>query len=464
MTGLIIAGVSLYAQSWTDIFTLSAWGKGVITPYAFSGEDSSVSAATTTSGNAPQVGFTVKGTGRSEKIGFHIDAAWDGGVPDVGDNAKIWVKPFDFLKLTAGWFLEDDFRGTIGTTEFVTWLLPNSGKDEDAFFTRFQAEAGAHFKLEPLFWWDSKWNDLVIEGAFGSNVAPIGSNNGDARAPRNLVGLSAEDVYKGMQIGIGYKIPEIGFARAQFIGNKRKQLVPDYSWNALTKGQLVWDGLSKNSDADIIEAAFTYTQIDGLIAEAGVKLPQQYTTDVGFEEYPALMPNPAVPTADAEERIVQRPVTLALGADWTPSFFDALNIIARFDFSFGGQIEEKEHHLVKFGSVAGIWVFASYKITDNVKAGVDFGMEIKEKDEWQQPIGRPRLDRMTGSDYTDFGIGPWIELSFGGGRIRTGAMIIIPGSERYIWVNDNSLGYEFQPIFSGKPVVSFPISFTYNLY
>jgi len=461
---LAIASVSLHAQSWLDIFEFSGWGRGVITPYAFSGEDSSVSAITTTSGNKPQIGFTIKGTGRSERIGFYIDANWDGGIPGAGDNAKVWVRPFDFIKLTGGWFMEDDLRGTIPTSEFVSWLLPNSGKDEDAYFTRFQAKAGAHFKLEPLCWLDSPWNGLLIEGAFGSNVSPLGTSTGDERAPRHIIGLKAEDVYKGMQIGIGYKFPEIGFIRFQFIGNRRNQLVPDYTWRSFPRGQLVWDGLTKNTDADVIEGGLSFTRIKGLTVEAGVKIPLEYTTDVSFEEYPALKPNPAVPSADTDERIVQRPYYMAFGANWTPSFFEALNIIARFDYSFDGKIEEKGHHLVKFGSSMSVWILASYKIMGNWKVGVDFGMEIKKEDQWQQPIGRPRLDRTAGSGYTDYGIGPWVELSFGGGRIRTGPVIMIPGSERYAWISGNSTGYEFQQAFSGHPVVSFPISFTYNFY
>jgi hypothetical protein len=458
----VISGLPAQAQSWTDCFKLSAWGKGVITPYAFSGEDSSVSAATTTSGNFPQVGFTVEGTAPSKNIGFLVDANWDGGIPGAGDNAKIWVKPFSFLKLSAGKFVEDDLRGTVGITEFVSWLLPNSGKDEDAFFTRFQARLGAHFKLEPLFWMDSKWNGLLIEGAFGSNVAPVGSNKGDARAPRNLVGLDAADVYKGMQIGVGYKIPEIGLIRFQFIGNKRDQLVPDYTNIAFPRGQLVWDGLSKNSDADVVEGAFLFDYIEGLGVEAGVKIPFEYKSDVAFEEYPALKPNQAIPVVDTEERIVQRPYSLAFGANWTPSFLESLNIIARFDFSFGGKIEEEGHHLLKFGSDMSIWIMPAYKIMDRIKVGIDFGMEIRGEDEWQQPIGRPRQERTAGSSYTDIGIGPWVELALGGGRIRTGPMIIIPGSERYLWVSGNSTMYEFQPAFSGEPVISLPISFTYN--
>lgn len=458
----VILGLPVYAQVWTDNFKLNAWGKGVVTPLAFSDGDTSVSAATTTSGNYPQVGFSVAGTAPGKKIGFLVDAYWDGGIPDVGDNAKVWVQPFSFIKLTAGWFIEDDLRGTVGNTEFSSWLLPAGGKDEDAIFTRFQAKLGAHFKLEPLYWVDSSWNGLMIEGAFGSSVAPTGSNNGDIRANRNLIGLNAADVYKGMQIGLGYKIPQIGFARFQFIGNNRTQLKPDFTNNGYPKGQSVFSGLSKNSDADVIEGAFRFSRIEGLNVDAGVKIPFQYVTDTRFIEYPALMPNGEKETADMDERTVQRPTSIALGISWTPSFLDSFNIVVLFDVSFGGQIEETGHHLLKFGLNTGLWIMPSYKITETLKAGVDFGMHIHKKDEWQQPIGRPRQDILPDADYTDMGIGIWIELALGGGRIRTGPMIMIPGAERYMWIGNNSLGYEFRPAFTTEPVISLPVSFTYN--
>jgi hypothetical protein len=455
-------GLPAHAQSWTDNFKLNAWGKGVISPIAFSGGDSSVSAATTTSGNYPQVGFSVAGTAPGKKIGFLVDAYWDGGMPGVGDNAKVWVQPFGFIKLTAGWFVEDDLRGTIGNTEFASWLLPGGGKSEDAIFTRFQAKLGAHFKVEPLYWLDSPWKGLMIEGAFGSSSAPAGSNNGDIRANRNLIGLDAADVYKGMQIGLGYKISTIGFARVQFIGNNRTQLKPDYTNNGYPRGQNVFDGLSKNSDADVIEAAFRFSRIEGLNVDAGVKIPLEYKTDTQFIEYPALPPNGEKETADLDERTVKRPTGAALGINWTPSFLESFNVVVLFDISFGSRIEETGHHLLKFGANTGAWIMPSYKITENIKAGVDFGMYIHKKDEWQQPIGRPRADILSDKDYTDIGIGVWVELALGGGRIRTGPMIMIPGAERYMWVEGNSLGYEFRPAFTTEPVISLPISFTYN--
>ena len=456
-------GVYLQAESWIDNFRFSAWGRGVITPLAFSGDYSSVSAATSTPSGFPDVGFTIYGTAPGQRIGFVIEAQWNGASPAAGENAKVWVQPFDFLRLTAGAFTEDELRGTVAPSEFASWLLPNGGANEDGIFSRFKSTLGAHFSIRPLLWLDSPWNGLLIAGAFGSNVSPTGTNPGEGRAPRRVEGLDAADVFRGMQIAIGYTIPDIGLFRVQFIGNNRAWLVPNYTNNAIPDGQLVWSGLSMSRDADVVEAAFRFTGVPGLNVDVGVKIPFEYTTDVGFVEYPAMNPHPPVVSSNGEERIVQRPYAVSLGVNWTPAFFSDLNLTARLDLTFGGWVKEEDVRLINFGASTAIWLLASYRVSDTVRVGLDFGVEMKSVDEWQQPIGRPFPPERQGlNGFTDVGIGPWVEMELGGGRIRTGPMIIIPGSPRYFWMGGNSPGHEFMPAFSGDPVISFPISFTYS--
>jgi len=472
LSAVLLAAICLTigAASWTDLFKISTWGRVVITPYAFSGDDSSVSASTFTGGIWPTIGVKIDGTSPSGKVGlvfnpvFCIDS--DIGsyvkIPEIGGNAKAWVKPFDCLKLTSGWFSEDDFRGTVGTTEFASWLLPNSGKDEDAIFTRFRAALGAHFKIEPLAYFDAYWNKLMIEGAFGTSLASTGASNGDSRANRNIIDLDAADVYKRMQIGVGYWWTGVGFFRAQFIGNNRSQLRADYQNAGYYDGQYLSYGLSTSGDADVIEAAVKLTCINGLDLDVGAKLPLKYTADTSFTEYPALKPNAAVVTVDGDERIVQKPYCVSAAVNWEPWFFLPFGLTARVDASFGGTIEETGHHKIIFGSDLAVWILPSYRIIDELKVGIDFGMEIKQRDQWQQPIGKEIASKTEGSDYLDIGVGPWVELDVGGGRVRTGAMIMLPGSERWTWVSGNSTGYEFRQTFTGEPVVSFPISVTYS--
>ncbi|HCC36881.1 MAG TPA: hypothetical protein DEQ14_04310 [Treponema sp.] len=453
--GLLLAIVLLFAgfSAYADI-ELSAWGRAVVTPFAFSGDDSSVSAATNTWDERPRIGFSVQGISESERIGFIADLFWGGGVPGVGDNAKVWVRPFDFLKITAGWFNEDNLRGTVGNTEFTSWLLPKGGYDQDNIFTRFQATTGAHFSITPL-------EGLYIEAAFGSSAIP-GSDEQSARSFSNIVNNTIEDVYKAIQVGAGYKIPEIGFARAQFVGNNRKQLRPNI-YTGIEEGTILMRGLTKNRDSDVLEAAFQYSGLDGLNVDIGGKFPFEYETDTSVLMYPALgnIPQQPVVNADKETVKVQEAYSVAIGAVWTPSFLDSLSILVRADMSFGGWKEMPGVYRIELAPTYNVWVNPSYRITSFVRAGLDIGLDIKGKDQWQEPIGRPRENRTVGSDHTDFGIGAWVELQVGGGTVKTGVLAMIPGNER--WEYHADLADKWKQVYSGDPIITIPISFTYSL-
>jgi hypothetical protein len=444
IAAFVFISFSLYAE-----INLSGWGRFVITPISFSGDNSSVSAATYNSSDRPNIGFSISGISENEKFGFLVDTAWDGGTPRLHDNAKAWVKPFSIFKLTAGWFVEDDFRGKIGNTEFASWLLPNSGRAEDNIFSRFQATVGAHFTLTPI-------KGLSIEAA-------IGSTAGGSRANRNLFEVTASDVYKAIHVGVGYKIPDVGFVRTQFIGNNRKQLKPNLMNNATLNGQFLMEGLARNNDADIIEIAFQYTGLDGLDVDLGTKIPLKYTTDTEFTVYPALNPNVPVLSSDNEKKSVQKPFVIAVAATYTFPMLSSLNFMVRTDLSFGGFIEEENVFLLKNGLIINAWINPSYYVTEFFRVGIDMGFEFHGEDKWQQPIGKLNLDKTNGSEYFDFGVGPWIGLQVGGGTIKTGVMMMFPGNVRYVYKENNSVGYRFETTFSGEPVISIPICFTYSL-
>jgi hypothetical protein len=483
--------------------TFSAWGRAVITPLAFMGEHSATSAATSTWGDVPSISFSANGTAPSGNIGFNIDFDFGvdistGSPAIIGDNAKAWVRPlgailpkkFDMLKLTAGLFKEEEFRGKIGASEFASWLIYAGSPDEDNIFQRFDARAGAHFKLEPLTWWDSSWNGLNIQGAFGSNT--LGAPGNNLRATKNLLNnednntiseqydennpqydgdrkMSAADVFKAMQIALGYRIPDVGLARIQYIGSNRN--VFRWGEQGNTNGVVPLEkklatGLQTNKDADIIEAAFLYNGMKGLIVDVGVKIPLKYTTETDFVVYPQVVGSdgviyPEETNANNREYTIQLPYAAALGASWTPAFFDSLNLTARADFSFGGTKEsESDSKKVEEGYILDIWFMPSYEIISNLKVGFDLGVYIHGRDTLTRnaPVPRAQTDV---SKYVDFGIGPWFELGVMGGRVRTGAVVMIPGSPRYRR-NSGSPTYEYSPILTGDPVISIPISFTYS--
>jgi hypothetical protein len=437
-------------SAWAE-FGWSAWGRGVFTPMAVSDGNGSASAATSTSQKLPRVGFNLEGISGSGNIGFNADFYWDGGVPGVGENASVWVKPFPIVKLTVGKFNEDNLRGLISNTEFTSWILPNSGnggnggKDEDDIFTRFQAAAGAHLSVSPI-------ENLLIEAAMGSNAGNVLTSA--ERANRNILDMDLLDVYKAVQIGIGYKIPSIGFVRAQFIGNNRAQL--RYNERNILVGKTLMEGLTKNRDADVVEAAFGFNMIEDLNIEAGAKIPFEFTTDTAVEVYPPLYPNAPYANADRYTAVIQLPLSFAVGATYT---WENFSILGRVDLSLGGKAVRKDLDTFTSGIILSAWLLPSYAILDNLKAGLDVGMEYHGADYKKDLINGEQ--KLTDSEYFDVGFGLWVEKNVGGGEVKLGLMIMLPGSARYVY-NSGNQDRPFTMIFSGKPVISLPISFTYS--
>jgi hypothetical protein len=483
---------SLYAQ-----ISFSAWGRGVVTPIAFSGNHSAVSAITYTSSDNPSIGFTVNGTAPSEKIGFRIDfsAGYDYGsgsiTGGIGDNAKVWVQPFKPFTLTAGFFKEEALRGKIGASEFNAWILPNGGKGEDNIFQRFDAFAGAHFSVDPFVTFDNLplLQGLTLQGVFGSNVP--GTPGSNMRAIYNLFlnednntlstkydenyseydgerVMSALDVYKAIHFALGWTIPDVGLARIQFIGNNRSA----YRWDEIGNSAGIVNvekklviGLNTNRDSDVIQAAFLFDRFEGVKVDLGFTFPLKYTTkSENFEVYPRVVGSDGhvyepIVNQNKSEFEVQDPLIIAAAASWTPFFLSDLNIVVRGDFSFGGK-KESSDKTVETGFDLNFWLMPSYAIGD-WKAGLDIGMETHGKDKLTQVGVNPNKAITDVSEFTDFGLAVWGELGFAGGRLRAGVSMMFPGSERYSY-NVSSATYKYSPKYTGDPVISVPISFTYS--
>jgi hypothetical protein len=443
----LIVFLALCAFAATGVSAEFIWnvgGRGIFTPIAYSDGDSAVSSATYSSDSLPNLEFGLKASPEGGNLGvvITVDLFPDGAGVGLGGNANVWVRPFSFLKLTIGKFEEVNLRGKIGNIQFASWLLPNGGRGEDNIFTMFQADLGAHLSLTPI-------KGLYIEAA-------LGSSTGDERANRNLIGNDALDVYKAVHAGLGYRIPGIGFARVQFIGNSRTQLRYNETRNLVPK-RLV-EGLTKGRDADVIETAFLFDMVEDLTIDGGVKIPLKYTTDTKSEIYPALYPDPPYESIEKQETTVQFPYIIAIGALYK---WKDLSVQARVDLSLGGQAMRKDIDTITYGFTIGAWVSPSYYITHSIKAGIDMGMEFHAPDRVES-VWQRREWEITSSEHLDFGIGPWGEMLFTGGSLRIGVTVMIPSSERYTYDPNKAQNYNFTKIFTGKPVISVPISLTFG--
>jgi hypothetical protein len=216
------------------------------------------------------------------------------------------------------------------------------------------------------------------------------------------------------------------------------------------------EGLTINRDADLIEAAFQFNRVEDLNIDVGFKYPFPYVTDTGFTVYPALRPSPPLLNIAGTEVKVQLPIVAAIGATYRWDNFSALG---RLDFETGSSFEQEGVYKISTGMSLGFWLVPSYQITDVLKAGIDIGLEIHMIDQQEKPIG-VSID-LVGSDYSDIGLGPWVEFNVGGGAIKTGIMVMLPNSPRYIYNSGHTIAWKDS--FSGKPVVTIPISLTYSL-
>jgi hypothetical protein len=138
--------------------------------------------------------------------------------------------------------------------------------------------------------------------------------------------------------------------------------------------------------------------------------------------------------------------------------------MTRFDLSFGGKIESNDGlYSIENGLIFGAWLVPSYKIVPNLTLGLDLGMDIHSRDKIIRFGMEYPEEWLAVTEYNDFGLAPWVELAVGGGKLRTGIVVMLPGSPRYKPDNTSSATVNsVTPKFLGDPVVSIPISITYS--
>lgn len=244
LTGLALVAGAAMAEG----ITFGSWGRGLWNVAANSGDDVVTDMHQSWGGLAPRTGISVSGS--TENVGFAVDMFANGANGDkdkdtgitkgitIGDNALIWVKPIEQIKIVAGKKDQNELRG-------------------DAAFG--------------LWNWDriGAVNAMVLEGwtfpdVFdGEGVAvvayPIDGLTVGAGIPLSLSGAGAtlEDTYAhGANYAAAYAIDGVGTIKAA------------YMTKATAK-----DSDLKDKDYGVIAAAFDLTMVDGLYASVGAQIP-----------------------------------------------------------------------------------------------------------------------------------------------------------------------------------------------
>ena len=273
LTGLaLVAGAAM-----ADGITFGSWGRGLWNVAANSGDDVVTDMHQSWGGAAPRTGISVSGS--TENVGFAVDmhANGDSGI-SLGDNALIWVKPIEQIKIVAGKKDQNELRGDAA---FGLWNWDRIG-------------AANKMGLEGWTFPD------VFDGNGVAVIAyPVDGLTVGAGIPLSLSGAGAtlEDTYAhGANYAAAYAIDGVGTIKAA------------YMTKATAK-----DSDLKDKDYGVIAAAFDLTMVDGLYASVGAQIP---TAHVFFEPKPLddkLKDEPTVVNAYARYSLDALAVHLAVG-------------------------------------------------------------------------------------------------------------------------------------------------------
>lgn len=276
LTGLaLVAGAAM-----ADGITFGSWGRGLWNVAANSGDDVVTDMHQSWGGAAPRTGISVSGS--TENVGFAVDMFANGanGI-DLGDNALIWVKPIEQIKIVAGKKYQNELRG-------------------DAAFGLWNWDRIGAVNAMGLEGWT--FPDVFDREGVAVVAYPIDGLTVGAGIPLSLSGAGAtlEDTYAhGANYAAAYAIDGIGTIKAA------------YMTKATAKDK---DG--KDKDYGVIAAAFDLTMVDGLYASVGAQIPTAHvftSLDITDPMKPKVTDVPTVVNAYARYSLDALAVHLAVG-------------------------------------------------------------------------------------------------------------------------------------------------------
>ena len=379
LTGLaLVAGAAM-----ADGITFGSWGRGLWNVAANSGDDVVTDMHQSWGGAAPRTGISVSGS--TENVGFAVDMFANGanGI-DLGDNALIWVKPIEQIKIVAGKKDQNELRGDAA---FGLWNWDRIGA------------AGA-MGLEGWTFPD------VFDGNGVAVIAyPVDGLTVGAGIPLSLEGTGAtlENTYAhGANYAAAYAIDGIGTIKAA------------YMTKATAKDK---DG--KDKDYGVIAAAFDLTMVDGLYASVGAQIPTAHvftSLDITDPMKPKVTDVPTVVNAYARYSLDALAVHLAVGTKLNT--FDMKKVMEGDDAASDGQ--------VGFAIGAG----ADYSL-DN---GIGFFGDVRYANGIY--MANTSADK---SDCLTLGLG--VEKNFSNGKIGIAFEGATNGNGRYTY-EDNAFAWE----------------------
>ena len=195
----VAAAAALTATSAFAEITFGAWLRVLASPVASTGEDIIAGVENSWGWGARTARININGTSEDGKAGFVMGVYndFESGLGQ-GDDAYLWVKPVDTVKVSVGKF-DSPTNGLRGDFCYGSWnwLRPfNWGYDGEGLTFDGIWRSGLMVEADPM------------DGLHAFAVIPMSSSY-----------KSAEETYRNIQVGFGYTIEGVGKLKAQFIGD-----------------------------------------------------------------------------------------------------------------------------------------------------------------------------------------------------------------------------------------------------
>lgn len=445
---LMLTAVNAFAQLAQGI-SFSAWGRGAFAPLVIKAEQIQsdgtkvddyfdnlyVGTASARAGAIEgfQQEFSLKGD--YDYIGFELGLGFDGEAGGGATTTKywynelgasIWVKPLgnELLKITGGTINDQTLRGKIGEVNngWEGFVLSGAGYKDEIFtsFGKYNSTMNLGFMV----------SSVPVENLFiGLKVNAPGIDES--------VIQRADNMYRDLQIGVGYEIPGIGLARVQYIGGnmgkgrikRLEKYIKDSGMDYISGTGDPFTGIPRqitpntwHGDYAHVEAAFALTAVEGLLMDIGGKIYFPVTTGgtINFPSGPYTL----------NYRKSSAGFTVSGGA-----YYDIadLNLAARIDTTFGAYNRSAENDKSLYQNTGDgkfrldVRLVPSYNL-GFMKAGLDFGFKTEgnEIDADGKPIDPPR-------GKSRWGIGAFVRRDFAKGYIKGGVTYTSPT----IWGDKN---------------------------
>ena len=256
----VAAAAALTATSAFAEITFGAWLRVLASPVASTGKDVIAGVENSWGWGARTARININGTSEDGKAGFVMGVYndFESGLGQ-GDDAYLWVKPVDTVKVSVGKF-DSPTNGLRGDFCYGSWnwLRPfNWGRDGEGLTFDGIWRSGLMVEADPM------------DGLHAFAVIPMSSSY-----------KSAEETYRNIQVGFGYTIEGVGKLKAQFIGDygyttKKKtdgyELDKYTSTGVLTKEKEVAYDKDQDKTTGQIGVAFDITAIENLYVTVGAR-------------------------------------------------------------------------------------------------------------------------------------------------------------------------------------------------